>query len=752
MADVGFRGEAEALEILNNLGAAVAAERDLERALQLITDAAVKLTGAEFGAFSYHVINGAGGSFTLYTISGVPREEFPQLPMPGNTDVFAPTFSGEAVLRSEDMTRDPRFRRNDAYHGMAESHLAVRSYLAAPVVSRSGEVLGGLFMGHSQTRRFAQRTEPLLIGIAAQAAIAIDKAHLVQAAQAEIAKRQHVEDELRALNESLERRIAERTRELAAANELLRSAIISRERFETGSRAMSEQFRLLVQSVVDYAIYMIGIDGRVTTWNAGAQRIKGYSADEIIGAHFSTFYTPEAREASEPEQALTKARDFGRVEMQGWRVRKDGSRFWASVIIDAVRDDEGRLIGFAKVTRDETERRDAEYALEQTREALFQAQKMESIGQLTGGIAHDFNNMLAGIVGAMHLLERRVAAQRYDDLGKYVEAALDSANRAAALTSRLLAFGRRASLDMKPIDVAEAIHGVELILRRSVGENVEIRTNIERDDLCAVTDANQLQSALLNLVINARDAMPDGGDVIISASSIEVADAALPGSELAAGKYVLITVADNGVGMDVEVLARAFDPFFTTKPIGAGTGLGLSMVYGFLKQAKGFARIESTPGEGTIVFMYLPAGDEPCVETGMSEQKVEAGKGETVLVVEDEHLVRLLVTDVLHELGYTALEAKDAQTALPILQSHQRLDLLISDVGLPGMNGRQLADVAREHRPDLRVLFLTGYAEHAAVRSGFLTPGMDLMTKPFSIDELSQKIRDMIGKSSVSPR
>jgi CheY-like chemotaxis protein len=375
---------------------------------------------------------------------------------------------------------------------------------------------------------------------------------------------------------------------------------------------------------------------------------------------------------------------------------------------------------------------------------------MESIGQLTGGIAHDFNNMLAGIVGAMHLLQRRAEAKRYDELPKYIDAALDSANRAAALTSRLLSFGRRASLDMKAVDVAEAIHGIELILRRTVGENIKIKTSMESDNLCAVTDINQLQSTLLNLTINARDAMPDGGELTIAASNIEIADAALPGSDLAAGKYVLITVADSGVGMEPEVLARAFDPFFTTKPIGAGTGLGLSMVYGFLKQANGFARIESELGKGTTVFMYLPAGEHPCAESGVSDQKLEAGQGETVLVVEDEHLVRLLVTDVLHELGYTAFEAKDAQAALPILQSAQRLDLLITDVGLPGMNGRQLADVARQRRPDIQVLFLTGYAEHAAVRSGFLAPGMELMTKPFAIDELSQKIRDMIGKSSVS--
>jgi PAS domain S-box-containing protein len=539
--------------------------------------------------------------------------------------------------------------------------------------------------------------------------------------------RKQMEARQRELDETLEARVRERTRELQSAN---------------------AQFRLLVQGVLDYAIFMLTPEGAVSTWNAGAARIKGYAAAEVVGKHFSMFYTPEARAAEEPQRALAEARDKGRVEMEGWRLRKDGARFWASVIIDALRDDDGALIGFAKITRDITEKRDAQAQLEQAREALFHSQKMESVGQLTGGIAHDFNNVLAGIIGALNLLQRRIQAKRYDDTEKYISAALDAANRASALTSRLLAFGRRQSLDIQPINVASAVQAVRTMLGGTLGENISVDLDIGDDQLIAMADQHQLESALLNLALNARDAMPEGGRLTISTGAERVGSERH--GELTPGDYVTASVADTGVGMSADVVERAFEPFFTTKPRGAGTGLGLSMVYGFAKQTGGTVAIESAEGLGATITLYLPRASARLVEHKRPQTRAAPeGQGEVVLVVEDDRHVRMLVMDVLEELGYQAREATDANGALPYLESDERLDLLISDVGLPGLNGRQLADIARHHRPGLKVLFLTGYAAHAAIRSEFLAQGMDLMTKPFELDALAARIKDMLARASA---
>ncbi len=520
------------------------------------------------------------------------------------------------------------------------------------------------------------------------------------------------------------------------------------DRTEVELDVANEQFRLLVEGVVDYAIYMLTPEGKVSTWNAGAQRIKGYTAGEIVGRHFSLFYTPEAQSAGEPQQVLAEARDQGRIEMEGWRVRKDGSRFWASIIVDAVRNDAGELIGFAKVTRDITEKREAQQQLEAAREALFQSQKIESVGQLTGGIAHDFNNMLAGIIGALHLLERRIKAKRYDETEKYVAAALDAANRAAALTSRLLAFGRRQSLDIKPVNAAAAVQAIRSMVLGGMGENITIEVDFADETLMALADLHQLESAILNLALNARDAMPNGGKLILSTAPVRV-DAKRRG-DMQPGDYVLVSVADTGSGMSADVADKAFEPFFTTKPSGAGTGLGLSMVYGFVKQSGGHVEIDSVENVGTTVRLYLPRAPQETVDAiARKQNKTPEGQGEVVLVVEDDRHVRMLVMDVLEELGYTAKEAQDATGAIPYLQSNQPLDLLISDVGLPGLNGRQLADIARHHRPGLRVLFLTGYSAHASVRSEFLAQDMDLMTKPFELDALAAKIKEMVARKTL---
>ncbi|POA27464.1 MULTISPECIES: PAS domain-containing hybrid sensor histidine kinase/response regulator [unclassified Pseudomonas] len=388
---------------------------------------------------------------------------------------------------------------------------------------------------------------------------------------------------------------------------------------------------------------------------------------------------------------------------------------------------------------------------ERAEDALRHAQKMEAVGQLTGGIAHDFNNMLTGIIGSLDLMQRYIADGRADEIGRFTEAAVSSANRAAALTHRLLAFSRRQSLDRKTLNVNELIHSLEDLIRRTKGDPIELMLRLADDVWPISTDVSQLENALLNLVINARDAMPDGGELLI-----ETANVYLDGNDITtlepvkAGDYLMLAVSDNGTGMTPSVRAKAFDPFFTTKPIGQGTGLGLSMIYGFAQQSGGHVSLDSLPNQGTCVRLYLPRlnllePERPVVETLSAAPTATCG--ETVVVVEDDPAVRMLVLDLLKELGYLAHEAADASAALPLLESELRVDLLVTDVGLPGMNGRQLAEIARQHRPGLKVLFMTGYAQKAAERQGFLEDGMDMVAKPFSIEVLANKIREMINQT-----
>ena len=382
---------------------------------------------------------------------------------------------------------------------------------------------------------------------------------------------------------------------------------------------------------------------------------------------------------------------------------------------------------------------------ERAETALRQSQKMEAVGQLTGGIAHDFNNMLAGIVGSLDLMKRRLAAGEMERIPKYLDAAMTSAQRAAALTARLLAFGRRQSLDLGPVDVNAVIASLDDLLRRTLGEGIRISVSLAADLWTGRTDTNQLENALLNLAINARDAMPEGGTLSISTgNTVFDARTARRHDGLVPGEYVVIDVSDTGTGMSTETLKKVFEPFFTTKPIGQGTGLGLSMIYGFVKQSEGHVDIDSTEGEGTTIRLYLPRHVAAPTSVDEQDQAAPDGKGETVLVVEDEPLVRMLIIDVLEELNYTALEAASGDAALPILQSGRRIDLLVTDVGLPGMNGRQLAELARGLRPELKILFVTGYAEKAAVRSEFLGENMEIVTKPFAMEALATKIREMI--------
>ncbi|MGY2188313.1 Blue-light-activated protein [compost metagenome] len=405
-----------------------------------------------------------------------------------------------------------------------------------------------------------------------------------------------------------------------------------------------------------------------------------------------------------------------------------------------------RLQNTLETLEQQVEERTAQ--LRQNEEVLRQSQKMEAVGQLTGGIAHDFNNMLTGIIGSLELLRRRLSRGRTEDLDSLIDLGVTSANRAAGLTHRLLAFSRRQSLDSKPVEMNTLVVSMGELLQRSINESIRLDMQLCEQLWVAEADPNQLESALLNLVINARDAMPDGGRLVVQTSNQRLnADFTEAHSNLEPGDYVVLSVTDNGCGMPQSIINRVFDPFFTTKPIGQGTGLGLSMIYGFSKQSRGHVAIQSKEGEGTTVNLFLPRfGGEPLQESPVdSQHPLFAQNGETVLIVEDDPAVRVLVSTVLSELGYAFVEAGDADGAMPILDSGQRIDLMISDVGLPGMNGRQLAEIGRQYRPELKVLFITGYAEHAAVRGGFLDPGMQMITKPFTFDLLTAKVREMIS-------
>ncbi|TBN51090.1 response regulator [Pseudomonas sp. BGI-2] len=404
-----------------------------------------------------------------------------------------------------------------------------------------------------------------------------------------------------------------------------------------------------------------------------------------------------------------------------------------------------RLQNTLETLEQQVEERTAQ--LRHNEEALRQSQKMEAVGQLTGGIAHDFNNMLTGIIGSLELLRRRLARGRTDDLDGLIDLGVTSANRAAGLTHRLLAFSRRQSLDSKPVEMNTLVVSMGELLQRSINESIHLDMQLSEDLWVAEADPNQLESALLNLVLNARDAMPEGGKLVVNTSNQHLDNGfTRVHSNLQPGDYVVLSVTDTGCGMPEGTISRAFDPFFTTKPIGQGTGLGLSMIYGFSKQSHGHVSIESEVGNGTTVSLYLPRYNGDLVEDTLIDiaHAPYAQNGETVLIVEDDPAVRVLVSAVLSELGYAFVEAGDADSAVPILDSGQRIDLLISDVGLPGMNGRQLAEIGRQYRPDLKVLFITGYAEHAAVRGGFLDPGMQMITKPFTFDLLTAKVREMI--------
>ena len=507
-------------------------------------------------------------------------------------------------------------------------------------------------------------------------------------------------------------------------------------------------FRLLVQGVTDYAIFMLSTDGHITSWNAGARRIKGYTEAEIIGSHFSRFYTPEDVAAGVPFRGLETARRDGRFEAEGWRVRRDGSRFFAHVIIDAIYED-GELVGFAKVTRDITERRRASEQLEQTQRALLQAQKMEALGKLTGGVAHDFNNVLQVLRGNLELLESRHGRDGWsaERLGN----AIDAVDRGAKLAAQLLAFGRQQPLAPVVINPARHLRAMDDLLRRALGEAIEIESAVAGGLWNIAADPHQLENVILNLAINARDAMPDGGKLTLELSNATLDDdyvVSFP--DVSAGQYVMLAVTDTGTGMASEVMERAFDPFFSTKPEGEGTGLGLSMAYGFVKQSGGHIRLYSEVGEGTTVRVYLPRSTGKAVEPARAKASGLKHGDEAILVVEDDAKVRETVVDLLSGLGYAVLKANNAEQALAVVESGVHIDLLFTDVVMPGaLRSTEMVRKAVQTLPALKVLYTSGYTQNAIVHGGRLDPGVELLSKPYSRQQLASKIRQVLGGDAV---
>ena len=509
------------------------------------------------------------------------------------------------------------------------------------------------------------------------------------------------------------------------------------------------RFQILVQGVTDYAIFLLDPEGHVTNWNTGAARIKGYSADEIVGQHFSRFYTEEDRANGVPARALRTAASEGKYEAEGWRVRKDGKRLWSSVIIEAIHDESGKLTGFAKVTRDLTEKRETQQQLETAREHLFQSQKMEAVGQLTGGVAHDFNNLLTIILGNLDAARRALdnwteGAQAR--LVRAVDHATHGAQRAATLTRQLLAFSRRQALEPTFVDVNRLLVQLLDFLRRSLGETIEVETVGAAGIWSVEVDQAQLEAAILNLALNARDAMAGGGKLTIEGSnSFLDEDYCRRHPDVKVGQYVQIAVTDNGTGMNKEIVERAFEPFFSTKEPGRGTGLGLSQVYGFVKQSGGHVKIYSEPGQGTTVKIYLPRVHRPATAVAEQEPPPPAARGnEAVLVVEDDADVRRFICETLRDLRYAVRESVDAASALSVIDSGEKIDLLLTDVILPGPNGRALANQALARRPGLKVLFMTGYSRNAIVHHGRLDPGVDVIHKPLTQAALAAKVRDVL--------
>jgi PAS domain S-box-containing protein len=501
--------------------------------------------------------------------------------------------------------------------------------------------------------------------------------------------------------------------------------ITERNKAADALRESERHFRLLVSGVTDYALYMLDPNGIVTNWNAGGQRIKGYLPEEIIGKHFSAFYSSADQAAGRPARALKHALEHGRYEEEGWRVRKDGTFFWASVVIDPIRDDENQLIGFAKITRDISERRESQQNLEKIQRQLAESQKLDALGQLTGGVAHDFNNLLMVVTGSLHVLKK--IAGDDSKANRAVQAIEAASQRGAALTQQLLSFARRQSVNPQTVDLNERIHSIREVLDTGLGSAVELHIDVAEGIWPITVDAAEFETALVNLVINARDAMQQGGSVTLQAKNIFIDDGERKGD------HVAIKVTDTGIGIPPDVLAKIFDPFFTTKPIGKGTGLGLSQVHGFAHQAGGTVAVESELGRGTSFTICLPRS---VPKPSRQEKFANAIGGGTVLLVEDNPDVAIASTGLLEQLGYSVRWASDAEAALKEIEL-DGVDLVLSDIVMPGkLDGLGLARAIKGMRPRLPILLASGYSE-AAQNAGAEFP---ILRKPYQIHELNEAL------------
>ena len=491
-----------------------------------------------------------------------------------------------------------------------------------------------------------------------------------------------------------------------------------------------QRFRMLVEGVQDYAIYMLDTEGRVTNWNAGAQSIKGYTADEIVGQHFSRFYTEEDRARGEPQFALETALREGKYEREAHRVRKDGTLFWASVVLDPIFDESGKHVGFAKVTRDITERKAAEQQLEEARAALVQSQKLQALGELTGGIAHDFNNLMTVVAGSADFLLRKPdlpEAKRR----QYLEAIAETADRATTLTNHLLAFGRRQPIKPEVLDLNLRLDAVAEVLSRTLGSRVNVTLDLAPEPCRVEIDSAQLETAILNAAVNARDAMPEGGTLALSTRTVQE-----HGSE-----FVALAIRDTGSGMAPDVIERAFEPFFTTKEVGKGTGLGLSQIHGFAAQAGGRAEIQSQLGEGTTITFLLPRTDKELADAVQGEMLSELPTGLCVLLVEDNPQVREFAEGLLADLGCKVIPSESAEQALRLLRASP-IDLVLSDVVMPGMSGLELARRIREDLPELPVLLATGYSDEIRQRGSEFA----VLGKPFGAADLSKAMSALLAQ------
>ena len=707
-AEVALHEEKRALEILNEAGAVVAADTNLETLVQRVVDAGVALTGAQFGAFFYNVVVENDEAYMLYALSGAPAEAFSSFPMPRITEIFAPTFNGDGILRSDDIIADPRYGQNPPFAGMPEGHLPVRSYLAVPVKSRDGSVLGGLLFGHGEVGRFGEEAERGLAGLAGQAATAIDNARLFQAAQTEIARRSAAEDDLQALNANLEARVA--------------SALAER-------RVLAD-----VVDGTDAFVMVVDLNYRLMAINQACAREfdRVYGVRPRVGDNLLKLlaHMPEHQAAVSEVWARALGGDgFAVTEAFGDPARE---RRWYESRFSPLLDETGRRIGAFCFSFDISERLRDQARLREAEQALHQSQKMETVGQLTGGVAHDFNNLLTPIVGALDFLRRRAEDERTLRL---TEGGLQAAERARVLVQRLLAFSRRQHLEPRPVDVSGLIEGMADLIQRSLGPQIELDVQAAADLPAAMVDPNQLELAVLNLAVNARDAMPDGGSLIVSVMEDAAPNESLP------GRYVQIRVSDTGHGMDAETLARAVEPFFTTKGVGRGTGLGLSSVHGLAVQSGGAFVLESEPGKGVTARLWLPTTDELPDSAGITSRTVKAARsGGVVLLVDDEELVRQGAAEMLREAGFTVHLASGPEAALDMVTTGLSFDVMVTDYAMPGMNGADLAAAVRGQRPGAAILLITGFASLSDGKAR----NLPRLAKPFRQEDLAEAVNRLI--------